>query len=219
LRIVDDVQAFAGRVRVSSALVVALALSACQTVVVKSHRDSSVGKLTFARSLAIVNFSGYENSEPIRRAGEMELVNSLPDLNLVPSYRLFPLEELADIGEVKRRAAAEGFDGFVLLLVKEVRVERGMDAWVALPPGYLLDEGLGSTSASLRRSYRSRMTGGRGTASSREARTRARRRTSAPSSAPSFGSCDRTASWTDTSGGRCGDRTRDLLRVKQTLSR
>jgi hypothetical protein len=127
LAIVDDVQAFAGRVRVSSALVVALALSACQTLVVKSHRDSSAGKLTFARSLAIVNFSRYENSEPIRRAGEMELVNNLPDLNLVPSYRLFPLEELADIGEVKRRAAAEGFDGFVLLWVKEVRIERKKD--------------------------------------------------------------------------------------------
>jgi hypothetical protein len=140
LRIVDDVQVFAGRVRVPSALVVALALSACQTVVVRSHRDSSVGKLTFARSLAIVNFSSYVNSEPIRRAGEMELVNGLPNLNLVPSYRLFSLKELADLGEVKRRASAEGFDGLVLLWVKEARIERG-GVSVALPEGFSLAEG------------------------------------------------------------------------------
>jgi hypothetical protein len=126
------------RVRLSVALVVTLALAACQTVVVKSRRDPSVGKLTFERSLAIVNFSGYEDSARIRRAGEMELADSLPELNLVPSYRRFSLDELADIGEVKRRASAEGFDGLVLVWVREVRIERG-GGWVD-PPGFSLDE-------------------------------------------------------------------------------
>lgn len=114
-------------VSVPVALVAALALSACQTVVVNSHRDSSAGKLAFKRSLAIVNFTGYEDSEQIRRAGEMALVNDLAELNLVPSYRYFSIEELADIDEVKRRASAEGFDGLVLLWVKDVRTQRGLE--------------------------------------------------------------------------------------------
>jgi len=114
-------------VSVPSSLVAALALSACQTVVVNSHRAPSAGKQSFGRSLAIVNYSGYEDSEQIRRAGERELVNDLPVLNLVPSYRHFSLKELADIGEVKRRASAEGFDGLVVLWLKDVRAEKGPD--------------------------------------------------------------------------------------------
>jgi hypothetical protein len=123
-----------------AALVVAAALSACQTVVVKSYRDPSVGKLTFNRSLAVVDFSGYRDSERIRRAGETELVNSLPGLNLVPSYRFFSLEELANIGEMKSRAAAEGFDGLVLLQVKGVKAGRGPSVLVATPDGLSWEE-------------------------------------------------------------------------------
>ena len=129
------------RARVPSALVFALALSGCQTIVVKSHRDPSAGKLTFDRALAVVDLSGYEDSERIRRAGEIELVNSLPELNLVPSYLHFSLKELAGRGEAKRQAAAEGFDGLVLLRVKEVRTERGSDRLVAGPDGFTSEEG------------------------------------------------------------------------------
>src|SRR5512140_231101 len=125
------------RVCVPSALVVALALSACQTIVVQSHRDPSNGTPTFGRALAIVDLSGYEDSERMRRAGETELVNSLPELNLVPSYRDFSLEELPDIAEAKRRASAEGFDGIVLLWVKEIRAETGY---------FIMDVGLGEYS-------------------------------------------------------------------------
>jgi hypothetical protein len=122
-------------------LVVALVLSGCQTVVVKSRPDPSVGKLAFDRALAVVNLSGYADSEQIRRAGEMELVNSLPELNLVPSYLHFSLEELADRSEAKRRAAAEGFDGLVLLRLKEGRTERGYDRQVAGPDGFTSEDG------------------------------------------------------------------------------
>ena len=106
------------------ALLAALALSGCQTVVLSSRKDPAIGKLNLGRALAIVNFSGYGDPDEVRRTGEMELVNSLPELNLVPSYRDFTLEELASLGEVKRRASAEGFDGLVLLWVNEVRVRR-----------------------------------------------------------------------------------------------
>jgi hypothetical protein len=129
------------RAGVPSLLVLALAFSACQTIVVKSHRDPSAGKLAFDRALAVVNLSGYEDSERIRRAGEMELVNGLPELNLVPSYLHFSLEELADRSEAKRRAAAEGFDGLVLLRVKEVRTGRAYDRQVAGPEGFTSEDG------------------------------------------------------------------------------
>jgi hypothetical protein len=129
------------RVCAPCVLVVALALSACRTMVVRSHRDPSVGKLAFDRALAVVNLSGYADSEGIRRAGEMELVNSLPELNLVASYRDYALEELSDIAAVKRRATEGRFDGVVLLWLKEVRTERGYDRQVAGPDGFVSEDG------------------------------------------------------------------------------
>lgn len=113
------------------ALLLTLALSACQTLVLESQRDPSAGTASFAKSLAVVNLS-----ETLRRTGEKELVRSLPELNLVPSFQLFSEAELDDMQEVKRRASEEGFDGLVLLLVEDVASETLDDLPLATPYGF-----------------------------------------------------------------------------------
>ena len=127
--------------RVPAVLVAALALAGCQTVVVGSHRDPSAGSLAFERPLAIVDYPAEEDTERFRRAGEMELVNSLPELNLVPSYRTFALEELRDVDAAKRRASIEGYDGILLLRVTQARVQKGYDTLEVGGDGFVAANG------------------------------------------------------------------------------
>ena len=82
-----------------------------------------------------------EDTERFRRAGEMELVNSLPELNLVPSYRTFALEELRDVDAAKRRASIEGYDGILLLRVTQARVQKGYDTLEVGGDGFVAANG------------------------------------------------------------------------------
>jgi hypothetical protein len=111
-----------GRASGLSALLLALPLAGCTTVVLKSARNPDAGALSFERPLAVVNLAGYENSERVRRAGERELVECLPDLGLTPSYRHFSLEELSSLADAQRLASADGYDSLVLLWVNRVAV-------------------------------------------------------------------------------------------------
>jgi hypothetical protein len=96
----------------------AAALSGCRTVLIES-RGSAAASLAFERTLVFVDVPANEGSEKTRRASENDLIRDLPALNGDPSYRFFPPGSIASLDEMKRWAAAEGFDG--LLAVWPVR--------------------------------------------------------------------------------------------------
>jgi hypothetical protein len=115
------------------ALFAAVALSGCRTFVLESHRRPIEPKLTFERTVVIVNVPEEGGSERARRVAENELAGQLAALNASPSFRLIAPEDLGDAGQIRDWATAEGFDGLVLVWFEREIVRH-------MPTVLLLDE-------------------------------------------------------------------------------
>ncbi len=86
----------------------AAALSGCQTVLIESHSDPSLGKPAVGRILVVASLPG-----EARRAAEEELVQRLAGHDATPSYRFLSPEESTRSSDIRRRAADEGFDSLI----------------------------------------------------------------------------------------------------------
>ena len=96
------------------------ALSGCRTVLIESHRLPAESKLAFERTLVIVDVPEQLGSEKARRAAESELAGRLVALNASPSFQLIAAEDLGDLGQMKKWAAQEGFDGLVVVWLESI---------------------------------------------------------------------------------------------------
>jgi hypothetical protein len=96
-------------------LFAAAAVSGCRTFVLESHRRPVESKLAFERTVVIVSVPEEDGSERARRVAENELAGQLAGLNASPSFRLIAAEDLGDSAQIKIWAAAEGFDGLVVI--------------------------------------------------------------------------------------------------------
>lgn len=109
-------------------LLAAAAASGCSTLVLESHRRPTEPKLSFEKTVVIVSVPEEDGSERARRVAENELVGQLAALNASPSFRLIAPEILRDATQVKAWAAAEGFDGLVVIWLEQVLVKHYQSA-------------------------------------------------------------------------------------------
>jgi hypothetical protein len=130
-----------------AALVFAATVPACSsTQLVAAWRDPTVSRVRFNRVIAIA-----PHSDPaIRRSIEEKLAQELrPGTEVVPSYRLFPEEQLHDQQALYKRIGELGFDGAVVFRIVAVEREQvwvpGMyqgsfyayGGWPIYSPGYV----------------------------------------------------------------------------------
>lgn len=116
-------------------LFAAAAASGCRTFLLESHRRPVESKLAFAKTVVIVYVPEEDGSERARRVAENELASRLAALNASPSFRLIAAETLADSHQIKKWAAAEGFDGLVVVWFE--------DSSVTHVPALASSEGIG----------------------------------------------------------------------------
>lgn len=109
------------RILMLAAVLSGMAPSGCQTVLLESRKDGSIGKASFGRVLVVAPLTYAETRsallpEKSRRAAEDELVGLLVGLNTSPSYASFSPQEgflSGSLPFVKRKARELGFDTLI----------------------------------------------------------------------------------------------------------
>lgn len=98
-------------------------LSGCaSTQLLETWKTPEPGVLRFQKAAVLV----FDPSQTWRRIGEDEIVRRLPEMSVVPGYRIFPDSSPDDFQKISGRLREFGFDGAIVLrtLGVEYRVNR-----------------------------------------------------------------------------------------------
>ena len=108
----------------AAAAVLAAFLGGCaNTQIVSAWKDDDLARVPFRKVLVV-----FQHSDPqLRRTLERRMAADIP--NSVPAHAIFSDDEVRDIGRVKERVRAEGFDSAVIMRIvsvdREVSYVRG----------------------------------------------------------------------------------------------
>jgi hypothetical protein len=124
--------AVAHRVRLVLAAAILAAAAGCATTRITSEwRDPALADVPFRKVLAV-----FQNADPgLRRIVEDEMARDIP--NAVPAYTVLRDDEMRDLGKVKARVKALGFDSSVVMRVVGVEHQQTyVPSQVYTVPGY-----------------------------------------------------------------------------------
>lgn len=106
------------------AALLAAALGGCATTqIVSAWKDEDLARVPFRKVLVV-----FQHADPqLRRTLERRMASDIP--NSVPAHAIFSDADVQDIGRVKERVRAEGFDSAVIMRIV------GVDREVRYVPG------------------------------------------------------------------------------------
>lgn len=98
----------------AAGLLAAVLAGCASTQIVSAWKDEDLARVPLRKVLVV-----FQHSDPgLRRALERRMASDIP--NSVPAHALFSDDEVRDIGRVKERVRAEGFDSAVIMRIVSV---------------------------------------------------------------------------------------------------